>query len=37
MGMFEKIIEGALKDHSHKTNSRQASELDYRNMLEEAF
>jgi 4-hydroxybutyrate dehydrogenase len=35
--MFERIIEGALKDHSHKTNPRQASEIDYREMLEKSL
>ncbi|MFL9896608.1 iron-containing alcohol dehydrogenase [Paraburkholderia fungorum] len=32
--MFPNIIKGALKDHSHKTNPRIASEEDYQMMLE---
>jgi alcohol dehydrogenase class IV len=32
--MFEKIIDGAMADHCHKTNPRLASREDYRRMLE---
>lgn len=35
--MFPKIVQGALKDHSHKTNPREATEDDYVQMLEAAF
>lgn len=35
--MFPEIIKGALKDHSHKTNPREASEDDYRAMLESSM
>jgi len=32
--MFPRIVAGALKDHSHKTNPREASNDDYLTMLE---
>ena len=35
--MFAAIIKGALKDHSHKSNPREASEADYQQMLEVSF
>jgi 4-hydroxybutyrate dehydrogenase len=35
--MFGRIISGALKDHSHKTNPRVASEEDYERMLEHSM
>lgn len=31
---FEKIIDGAMADHCHKTNPREATRDDYREMLE---
>jgi 4-hydroxybutyrate dehydrogenase len=34
---FDKIIQGALADHCHKTNPREASRDDYVQMLEESL
>ncbi|EKS71080.1 MULTISPECIES: iron-containing alcohol dehydrogenase [Caballeronia] len=35
--MFPRIVSGALKDHSHKTNPREASEADYLGLLEASY
>ena len=35
--MFERIIDGAMADHTHKTNPRLASRDDYARMLEESM
>jgi alcohol dehydrogenase class IV len=34
---FERVIDGAMADHCHKTNPRIATRDDYRTMLEEAM
>ena len=35
--LFPNIVDGALADHSHKTNPREASREDYMKMLDAAF
>lgn len=35
--LFERIVTGALADHSHKTNPRDATSADYITMLEASF
>ena len=35
--LFEKIIDGAMADHCHKTNPRIASRSDYQKMLAESM
>ncbi|MEJ5988914.1 iron-containing alcohol dehydrogenase [Ramlibacter sp. PS3R-8] len=36
-GMYEKIIDGAMADHCHKTNPREATRQDYEAMLLESM
>ena len=35
--LYERVIDGAMADHCHKTNPRLASRDDYRRMLEESM
>jgi 4-hydroxybutyrate dehydrogenase len=35
--LFDHIVEGALHDHSHKTNPREASSADYLSMLRQSL
>ena len=35
--LFEKVIDGAMADHCHKTNPRLATRDDYREMLESSM
>ena len=35
--LFERIIDGAMADHCHKTNPRIATRDDYRQMLEDSM
>ena len=35
--LFERVIDGAMADHCHKTNPREASRDDYRSLLRQAM
>ena len=35
--LFERVIDGAMADHCHKTNPRLATREDYRRMLESSM
>ena len=35
--LFERVIDGAMADHCHKTNPRMASRQDYARMLQESL
>jgi hypothetical protein len=35
--MFDKVVQGALADHCHRTNPREATADDYRRMLTESL
>ena len=35
--MFDAVIQGAMVDHCHKTNPREATPDEYRQLLNESF
>ena len=35
--LFDRVIEGALADHCHKTNPRLATAQDYRDLLQSSL